>query len=91
MLGLKIYQQQKNRPKEFSLDSSKGQTEFDFVIESGWHDLQVAEWHKLSRAGLIKEIVGGRYIITPTFQSLINFIRFRANDPLFSISIQDSL
>lgn len=108
MLGLKIYEQQKNRPKEFSLDSSKGQTEFDFVIESGWHNLQGAcrlddvrfqtSLHKLSRAGMIKEVVGmylnyvgGLYIITPTFQSLMNFIRFRANDPLFSISIQDSL
>jgi hypothetical protein len=108
MLGLKIYEQQKERPKEFSLDSSKGQTEFDFVIESGWHKLQDAcrlddvrfqtSLHKLSRAGMIKEVVGmyvnyvgGCYIITPTFQSLMNFIRFRANDPLFSISIPDPL
>jgi hypothetical protein len=52
--------------------------------------------HKLSRAGMIKEIVGmygnyvgGRYIITPTFLSLMKFIHFRANDPLFSISIPD--
>lgn len=106
MLGLKIYEQQKNRPREFDFESREGKTEFKFVVESGWHDLQGAcqldevrfrtALHKLTRAGLIKEVVGmyvnyvgGFYIITPAFQTLMNFIRLRANDPLFSISIPD--
>jgi hypothetical protein len=38
--------------------------------------------------GMYVNYVGGRYT---TFQSLMNFIRFRANDPMFSISIPDPL
>jgi hypothetical protein len=52
--------------------------------------------HKLSAAALIKEVTGvyvgytgGRYIITPMFQKLMNFIHLRANDPLFSSTIPD--
>jgi hypothetical protein len=61
MLGLRIHEQQKNRPKELSFDSSEGKTELDFVIENRWHELQGAcglddvrfqtSLHKLSRAG----------------------------------------
>jgi hypothetical protein len=51
---------------------------------------------KLTNAGLIKEIVGmymdytgGLYSITPTFQSLMKFIKLNTNDPLFNIKIKD--
>jgi len=98
MLGLKIYQQQKNRPTHFDIES-KDNTELNFVVNNGWHNLQRMcnlgdvqfriALHKLSTAGLIKEIVGmynnytgGLYLITPAFQN--------ANDPLFNIRIGDS-
>jgi hypothetical protein len=52
--------------------------------------------HKLAASGLIKQtglgFVGNmddRYVITPTFLKLMNFIQLRANDPLFSSTIPD--
>jgi hypothetical protein len=100
ILGLEIYKQQKDRPLQFDIES-KENTELKFVVKSGWHELQnickldevnfKISIHKLSTAGLIKEIVGmyanytgGLYLITPTFQRLMNFIRLNANDPLFN-------
>jgi hypothetical protein len=105
MLGLKIYQQQKNRPVRFNPESQDN-SELKFVEKSGWLDLQKISklddvefriaLHKLTTAGLIKEILGtymdytgDRYLITPTFQSLMNFIKLNANDPLFNIKIGD--
>jgi hypothetical protein len=105
MLGVKIYEQQKNRPMYF--DPESDQNEFRFVKNSGWHKLQELcnlertqfdiALHKLSIAGLIKEIVGmyvdnagGLYVITPAFQGLMNFINLNANDPLFNIRIRDT-
>jgi hypothetical protein len=104
MLGLKIYDQQKDRPAQFDVESQDN-TELKFVVNNGWHELQRicnlenAEFnialHKLSAAGLIKEIVGmyvnytgGLYLITPAFQDLMKFIRLNANDPLFNIRVR---
>jgi hypothetical protein len=81
---------------------SQQDNECSFVINSGWYELQSVcnledvefniALHKLSTVGLIKEIVGytgGLYLITPAFQSLMNFIKLNANDPLFNIRIRD--
>jgi hypothetical protein len=105
MVGLKIYEQQENRPLQFDFNSQDN-TELKFVVKTGWHDLQRLcnlgdeEFRiallKLTNAGLIKEIVGmymdytgGLYSITPTFQSLMKFIKLNTNDPLFNIKIKD--
>jgi hypothetical protein len=104
MVGLEIYKQQRNRLPQFDIESQDN-TELKFVVNSGWHELQKRckldevdfkiALHKLSAAGLIKEIVGmyanytgGLYLITSTFQRLMNFIRLSANDPLFNYKIQ---
>jgi hypothetical protein len=106
MLGFKIYEQQKNKPTHFDFESQDN-NELKFVVSSGWHKLEELcnlertqfdiALHKLSSAGLIKEIVGmyvnytgGLYVKTPAFQSLMNFIRLNANDPLFNIRIRDT-
>jgi hypothetical protein len=67
LVGLQIYRQQKNMPEKFDLDSQEN-TELEFTVQTGWHeirntlemqdtDFKIA-LYKLSRAGLIKEIVG---------------------------------
>jgi hypothetical protein len=104
MVGLEIYNQQKNRPEYFDAENSK-YNELHFVTESGWDQLQgickLDEFdfrialHKLSKAALVKEIgpaIGyreGRYIITPIFLRLMNFVELNANDPLFNLRIRD--
>ena len=98
-VGMKIYEQQKNAPEKFDIDSAEN-TELKFVIRSGWHDIknlcQLDEidfdisLRKLARTGLIKEIVGpyvgytgGLYLITRTFRKLTNFIQLGTDTPLF--------
>ena len=105
MLGLKIYGQQKNRPAEFDFNSQdntelkfivkSGWHDLQRLSNLGDEEFRLALL-KLTNAGLIKEIVGmymnytgGLYLITPTFQSLMNFIKLNANDPLFNIKIKD--
>jgi hypothetical protein len=104
-VGLAIYKLQKNRPAHFGTES-RDNTELKFVINSGWDKLQEISGvygvdfdiavHKLSAAGLIKEIVGmygnytgGLYLITPSFQRLMKSIQLSANDPLFNLRIRD--
>jgi hypothetical protein len=106
IVGLEIYKSQINKPDHFDAES-QDKNELKFVTESGWDKLEEHSpvkgldrriaLHKLSAAGLIKEVVGvylsytgGKYIMTPMFQKLINFIHLRANDPLFSSMIPDS-
>jgi hypothetical protein len=53
--------------------------------------------YKLSRAGLIKEIVGtyvsytgGHYLITPAFKRLMNFIKY-SKEPIFNYKVEQEL
>jgi hypothetical protein len=67
IVGLEIYKQQRNRPLQFDIES-KENTELNFIVRNGWHELQnlckfdevdfKISLHKLSTSGLIKEIVG---------------------------------
>jgi hypothetical protein len=103
LVGLEIYKQQKYMPEKFDAESNEN-TELKFIVNNGWHnirntcgldeaDLNIA-LAKLSRAGLIKEIVGmylnytgGIYLITPTFKRLMRFIRY-SSEPIFKYKIQ---
>jgi hypothetical protein len=105
LVGLEIYKQQKIMPEKFDVESNEN-TELKFIVNSGWHnicntcglneaDLNIA-LAKLSRAGLIKEIVGmylnytgGLYLITPAFKKLMYFIRF-SSEPTFNYKIQQT-
>jgi hypothetical protein len=96
-----IYEQQKVMPQRFDEEEN---TELKFIVRKGWHNIRsvcnLAETdfnialYKLSRAGLIKEIVGmylgykgGLYLITPAFKGLMDFISY-TNEPLFTYKIQ---
>ena len=97
-VGMEIYKQQKDKPDKFDMESDTN-TELKFVVNNGWHTIQgicnlsednfKISLYKLSRAGLVKEIVGayvsysgGLYLITPAFQKLMHFIRY-SNEPIF--------
>jgi hypothetical protein len=86
-----IYQQQKDRLPKFDIESEDN-TELKYIVRKGWHDIpnlcHVTEQQfnislfKLSKAGLIKEIIGtysnytgGLYLITPLFQDLMRFLK----------------
>jgi hypothetical protein len=102
-VGLEIYKRQKNMPEKFDFDSQE-HTELEFTVKTGWHDIRDAlemnetdfkiALHKLSRAGLIKEVVGTyvsytgeHYLITPAFKRLMNFIRY-SKEPIFNYKVQ---
>jgi hypothetical protein len=102
-VGMKIYEQQKNMPETFDIDSDEN-TELKFIVRSGWHEirnlckLNEVDFNialgKLVRVGLIKETVGpyvgytgGLYLITPTFKRLMNFIQLGTGMPLFNYHV----
>ena len=105
-VGLEIYKRQKNMPEKFDFDSQE-HTELEFTIRTGWHsirdslgmdetDFKIA-LYKLSRAGLIKEIVGtyvsytgGHYLITPAFRRLMDFIKY-SKEPVFKYNVEQQL
>jgi hypothetical protein len=105
-LGLKMYEQQKDIPEKFDSDKGNTElkfavehgwhdlkticqlTEVEFRISLG----------KLARTSLIKEIIGtyvsypgGIYVITPTFQRLMNFIQLGTATPLFNYYVSRTL
>lgn len=101
-VAAEIYKQQSHMPKEFDHEEN---TQLNFVVNGGWHNIrQICKLDeidfeialgKLSRAGLIKEIVGmyieykgGLYLITPAFKRLMKFIRANVNEPLFNYEIE---
>jgi len=105
-VGLEIYKRQKNMPEKFNFES-KENTELEFTVRTGWHEIRDAlemnetdfkiALHKLSRAGLIKEIVGtyvsytgGHYLITPAFRRLMDFIRY-SKEPVFNYNVEQQL
>jgi hypothetical protein len=103
-LAREIYRQQEKITYDFDPSTPNEVTpeeksELKFVRESGWNTLRErckmdedtysVSLLKLSRAGLIKEIVGTyssygghKYIITPLFQRLIKIISYH-KEPLF--------
>jgi hypothetical protein len=101
-VAAEIYKQQSRAPEVFD---SEEKTQLKFIVNAGWHnirkickldetDFQIA-LSKLSRAGLIKEIVGmyieytgGLYLITPAFKRLMKFIGTNMNEPLFNYEIE---
>jgi hypothetical protein len=105
-VGMDIYKRQKNMPEKFNLESREN-NELEFTVRTGWHnicsslemnetDFKIA-LYKLSRAGLIKEIVGtyvgytgGHYIITPAFKILMDLIKY-SNEPTFNYKIASSI
>lgn len=104
LIGKEIYEQQKDMPEKFDIDSDK--TELKFIVERKWHEIKTKfglsevdfniSLIKLSRAGLIKEIVGmyagytgWLYLITPAFKRLMKLIQY-ANEPTFSYKLNSS-
>ena len=106
LVGKEIYERQKNVSERYGFDiSSKDNTELKYVVEEGkWHEIKdklgLDEVNfnisliKLSRVGLIKEIVGPYvgyagwlYLITPAFIQLMKLIK-NANEPTFNYKIR---
>jgi hypothetical protein len=106
LVGKEIYERQKNVSERYGFDiSSKDNTELKYVVEEGkWHEIKdklgLDEVNfnisliKLSRVGLIKEIVGPYvgyagwlYLITPAFIRLMKLIKY-ANEPTFNYKIR---
>jgi hypothetical protein len=102
-VGLEIFKLQKDMPEHFDFEIQEN-TELGFAVQNGWSDirnnLQIDEvdfkiaLYKLSRAGLIKEIVGtyvsytgGHYLITPAFKKLMDFIKY-SKEPIFNYKIR---
>ena len=82
-------------------------TELEFTVKTWWHNipdsLEMSETdfkiglHKLSRAGLINEVVGtyvgysgGHYLITSAFKRFMNFIRY-SKEPVFNYNVEQQL
>lgn len=77
-VGYEIYKAQENWPKQFDMESQDN-TELKYVIKSGWGTLEENSpvkglgrdiaLHKLSAAGLIREVVGAYVGYTAVFIS----------------------
>jgi hypothetical protein len=104
LVGKEIYEYQKNLPESFDIESNDN-TELKNVIEKGnWHEIKKklglpeADFNisliKLTRAGLVKEIVGPyvnytgwHYLVTPAYRRLMKLIQY-ANEPIFNHKIK---